>query len=67
MGPHEVRDAVFRVHNIVFSQVAAYAHSMVEFGCNKKLATHFVRRLAATYQLAEDQKQMLLALFETPE
>jgi hypothetical protein len=62
MGPLETRDAVLRVHNIVFSQVGAYAHSMVEFGCPPSLAKQFVRRLAATYQLGEDQKEMLLAL-----
>jgi len=62
LGPLETRDAVLRVHNIVFSQVGAYAHSMVEFGCPPALAKQFVRRLAATYQLGEDQKDMLLAL-----
>jgi hypothetical protein len=43
-------------------QVGAYAHSMVEFGCSPALAKQFVRRLAATYQLASDQLEMLLAL-----
>jgi hypothetical protein len=44
------------------TQVGAYAHSMVEFGCNHALARQFVRRLAATYQLASDQLEMLLAI-----
>ena len=62
MSPAEQREAVLRVHNIVFSQVGAYAHSMVEFSCSKVLARKFVRRLAATYQLSLDQLDMLLAL-----
>mmetsp|Transcript_46810 Transcript_46810/g.94438 ORF Transcript_46810/g.94438 Transcript_46810/m.94438 type:complete len:623 (-) Transcript_46810:88-1956(-) len=62
MGPNETKDAVLRVHNIVFSQVGAYAHSMAEFGCDSVVASSFVRRLAATYQLAQDQLGMLLQL-----
>jgi hypothetical protein len=62
MGPLETKDAVLRVHNIVFSQVGAYGHSMVEFGCSPHVASGFVRRLAATYQLAQDQLDMLLQL-----
>lgn len=50
-GPEGVQDMVLRVHNIVFSQIGAYAHSMVEFGCPKKLARQFVRKLATTYQV----------------
>lgn len=64
MKPLEQRDAVLRIHNIVFSQVGAYAHSMLEFGCKPALARKFVLRLAATYELAEDQKDMLLDLVE---
>jgi len=64
MGSAEQRDAVLRIHNIVFSQVGAYAHSMLEFGCKPTLARKFVSRLAATYELAEDQKDMLLDLVD---
>lgn len=62
LGPDAARDAVLRVHNIVFSQIGAYAHSMVEFGCPRRQARLFVCRLSAAYQLSEDQCQMLLGL-----
>mmetsp|Transcript_20644 Transcript_20644/g.24438 ORF Transcript_20644/g.24438 Transcript_20644/m.24438 type:complete len:669 (-) Transcript_20644:123-2129(-) len=64
MTPLEQRDSVLRIHNIVFSQVGAYAHSMLEFGCKPSLARMFMLRLASTYELAEDQKDMLLALLD---
>mmetsp|Transcript_64053 Transcript_64053/g.176987 ORF Transcript_64053/g.176987 Transcript_64053/m.176987 type:complete len:98 (+) Transcript_64053:943-1236(+) len=62
LGPDAARDAVLRVHNIVFSQIGAYAHSMVEFGCKRGKARQFVRRLCSAYQLGEEQRHMLLKL-----
>ncbi len=53
---------VLRVHNIIFSQIGAYAHSMIEFGCPKALTVQFVRRLSTSYQLSEEQRGMLLAI-----
>ena len=58
----EARDAVLRVHNIVFSNVGAFAHSMVEFGCSPDVARQFVHRISSAYQLHEDQREALLSM-----
>lgn len=61
LGREELRDMVLRVHNAVFAQIGAYAHSMVEFGCPRHRARQFVRRLCATYELSEDMRFMLMS------
>ena len=62
LSAEEIQDAVLRVHNVVFSNVGAYAHSMVEFGCSVELAQHFVARICSIYQLQEDQRESLLKM-----
>jgi hypothetical protein len=64
MTPDEMRDAVLRVHNIVFSNVGAYAHSMLEFGCDAAMARKFVLRICHIYQLQEDQRESLVRMLE---
>ena len=56
------RDAVSCVQRIVESQLIAFAHSMLESGCSARMASGFVRRMCAIYQLGEDQRAQLLAI-----
>jgi hypothetical protein len=53
-------EAVFRVHDVIFSQVMAIAHSMIELGCQKSSAREFVFRMCVIHQLSEKQRQQLL-------
>ena len=43
-------------------QLIAFAHSMLESGCSARMASGFVRRMCAIYQLGEDQRAQLLAI-----
>jgi endonuclease III len=54
-------EAVQRVHDIIFSQVMAIAHSMIELGCSITSAREFVYRMCVIHQLSERQRQQLLS------
>ena len=54
-------DAAAQIHSIVFSQLGALSHSMVEFGCSVEQACSFVRRLSIRHQLPLSQRSMLLS------
>lgn len=57
----ENRDiAVRRVHDVVFSQVMAITHSMVELGCSPHQTREFLYRMCVVHQLSESQRQQLL-------
>lgn len=58
---NERNEAVQRVHDIIFSQVMAIAHSMIELGCAKSSAREFVYRMCVIHQLSERQRQQLLS------
>jgi len=53
------RDAVLRVHNIVYSELASTAFNMVEFGVQKRIIKNFVDEKSASSQLCEDQVMQL--------
>jgi hypothetical protein len=53
-------DAVDRVHNIIFSQVMAIIHSMLEFKCPKRNIREFLYRMCVIYQLGENRRLELL-------
>lgn len=53
-------DAVDRVHNIIFSQVMAIIHSMLEFKCPKRNIREFLYRMCVIYQLGESRRLDLL-------
>jgi len=59
--PGDREDAASQVHAVIFAQLGALAHSMVEFGCSVEKACHFVRRLSVRHQLPLSQRAMLLA------
>jgi hypothetical protein len=60
MEPDERIEAVRRVHDVIFSQVMAIAHSMIELGCSKSSAREFVYRMCVVHQLTERQQHELL-------
>ena len=53
-------EAAQQLHSVVFSQLAALSHSMIEFGCGYDKTTSFVRRLSVRYQLPISRRAMLL-------
>ena len=53
-------DAVRRVHEVVFSQVMAITHSMMELGCPKQQTREFLYRMCVIHQLSENQRHLLL-------
>lgn len=57
----ERADAASQIHSVVFSQLGALAHSMVEFGCSVEQACSFVRRLSVRHQLPLSQRSLLLS------
>ena len=61
LRPMDRVDAAAQVHAVIFAQLGALAHSMVEFGCEVDKACHFVRRLSVRHQLPLSQRAMLLA------
>jgi hypothetical protein len=57
----ERSEAATQVHAVVFAQLGALAHSMMEFGCGTKRACAFVRRMCVRNQLPISQRSMLLS------
>jgi hypothetical protein len=53
-------EAASQVHAVVFAQLGALAHSMIEFGCGLERSCAFVRRMAIRNQLPSSQRTMLL-------
>lgn len=53
--------AVGHVHDVVFSQVMAITHSMMELGCSQQQSREFIYRMCVVHQLSESQRQDLLA------
>jgi hypothetical protein len=53
-------EAASQVHAVVFAQLSALAHSMIEFGCGLDRSCAFVRRMAIRNQLPSSQRTMLL-------
>jgi hypothetical protein len=53
-------EAASQVHAVVFAQLSALAHSMIEFGCSLDRSCAFVRRMAIRNQLPSSQRTMLL-------
>ena len=53
-------EAVRRVHDVVFSQVMAITHSMLELGCSKVQTREFLYRMCVIHQLGESQRHILL-------
>eukprot|EP00565_Helicotheca_tamesis_P003324 CAMPEP_0185731596 /NCGR_PEP_ID=MMETSP1171-20130828/13461_1 /TAXON_ID=374046 /ORGANISM="Helicotheca tamensis, Strain CCMP826" /LENGTH=125 /DNA_ID=CAMNT_0028400899 /DNA_START=63 /DNA_END=440 /DNA_ORIENTATION=+ len=60
LGADERLLAASQVHAVVFAQLGALSHSMVEFGCGIERACAFVRRLSIRHQLPLSQRAMLL-------
>lgn len=56
----ERSEAASQVHAVIFAQLGALAHSMVEFGCSLETACAFVRRLSIRHQLPLSHRSMLL-------
>mmetsp|Transcript_28341 Transcript_28341/g.77808 ORF Transcript_28341/g.77808 Transcript_28341/m.77808 type:complete len:1156 (-) Transcript_28341:450-3917(-) len=52
--------AASQVHAVVFAQLGALAHSMLEFGCGLQRSCAFVRRMSVQHQLPSSQRTMLL-------
>jgi hypothetical protein len=52
--------AVIRVHDVIFSQVMALIHSMIELNCSKTQAREFLYRMCVVHQLSEAQRQQLI-------
>lgn len=53
-------EAVRRVHEVIFSQVMAITHSMLELGCSQEQAREFLYRMCVIHQLSEAHRQQLL-------
>ena len=56
----ERSEAASQVHAVVFAQLGALAHSMMEFGCGRERSCAFVRRMSVRNQLPISQRTMLL-------
>ena len=61
LGLDERAEAASQVHAVIFAQLGALAHSMIEFGCTVEQAIVFVRRLSVRHQLPLSQRTMLLS------
>jgi hypothetical protein len=53
-------EAASQVHAVVFAQLGALAHSMIELGCGLERSCAFVRRMSIRNQLPSSQRTMLL-------
>ena len=53
-------EAASQVHAVVFAQLGALAHSMIEFDCGLERSCTFVRRMSIRNQLPSSQRTMLL-------
>ena len=60
LTPSERSEAASQVHAVVFAQLGALAHSMMEFGCGMDRSFAFVRRMSVRNQLPISQRTMLL-------
>lgn len=60
LKPEQRVEAASQLHSVIFSQLAALAHSMTEFGCGKDRAAAFVRRLSVRSQLPISMRALLL-------
>ncbi|KAJ1432478.1 hypothetical protein B484DRAFT_29126 [Ochromonadaceae sp. CCMP2298] len=56
----ERKQAVRRVHEVLFSQVMAITHSMLELGCSQEQTREFLYRMCVIHQLSESMRQHLL-------
>jgi len=56
----ERAEAASQIHAVIFAQLGALSHSMIEFGCEIEQACAFVRRLSIQHQLPLSQRAMLL-------
>lgn len=56
-------ESIRRVHRVIFSQMMALAHSMIELGCSRRQARDFLYRMCTEHQLSEKQRQQLLGHF----
>lgn len=54
-------EAVRRIHSVIFSQVMAIIHSMMELGCSKEQTREFLYRMCVIHQLSERQRHNLLS------
>ncbi len=54
-------EAATQIHSVIFSQLGALGHSMIEFGCSVDQACAFVRRLSVRHQLPLSKRSMLLS------
>lgn len=53
-------EAASQVQAVVFAQLGALAHSMMELGCGLERSCAFVRRMSVRNQLPSSQRTMLL-------
>jgi hypothetical protein len=60
LNAHERAEAASQIHAVIFAQLGALSHSMIEFGCDSEQACAFVRRLSIQHQLPLSQRAMLL-------
>lgn len=60
LSQKERSEAASQVHAVVFAQLGALAHSMMEFGCGLERSCAFVRRMSIRNQLPISQRTMLL-------
>ena len=60
LSPIERTEAASQVHAVVFAQLSALAHSMIEFGCGLERSCAFVRRMSIRNQLPLSQRTILL-------
>lgn len=56
----ERTEAASQVQAVVFAQLGALAHSMMELGCGLQRSCAFVRRMSVRHQLPSSQRTMLL-------
>jgi len=59
-APEQRLEAAAQLHSVVFAQLGALSHSMIEFGCGFSRAVAFVRRSAVRHQLPISQRTALL-------
>jgi hypothetical protein len=60
LTPWQRVDAAAQVHAVVFAQLGALSHSMIELGQGLQRSVAFVRRMAIRNQLPSSQRSMLL-------
>ena len=53
-------EAASQLHALIFSQLGALAHSMMEFGCSVDMTCVFVRQMSIRHQLPISQRIVLL-------